>query len=87
MSRNDYNYPVRVNGLSVEVYNDFDKAMRIFNKKVQESGLLRELRERTYFEKNSETRVRKQKIARKRWLKKIERDKHIEDMQISKRRR
>jgi len=57
-------------GLKVTVQGDderaFTKAFRIFNKKVQDSRILRELREREYYEKPSIIRKRKKAIAVKR---------------------
>ena len=45
--------------------------MRKFKKKVQESGLLQELREREQYEKPTARRKRAKSKARKRWLKKV----------------
>lgn len=65
-------------GLKVTVQGDddrsFTKALRIFNKKVQDSRLLRELREREYYEKPSIIRKRKKAIAVKREEKRREGD-------------
>lgn len=69
---NDFNPKDLVPGLSVTVQDGprgFDKALRIFNKKVQDSGLLRELKEREFYEKPSARKKREKAIARKRWLK------------------
>ena len=44
----------------------FEKALRLFNKKVQASGLLRELRDREYYEKPSIINKRNKDIAVKR---------------------
>lgn len=58
-------------GLTVEVRNgDFNYALRKFKKKVQEDGILQELREREFYEKPSETRKKAKKAGRARWLKK-----------------
>jgi small subunit ribosomal protein S21 len=55
----------------VEVRNgDFAFALRKFKKKVQEDGILQELRERQHFEKPSETRKKAKAAGRARWLKK-----------------
>jgi small subunit ribosomal protein S21 len=45
--------------------------MRKFKKKVQESGLLQELREREQYEKPTARRKKAKSQARKRWLKKV----------------
>ena len=44
----------------------FEKALRLFNKKVQASGLLRELRDREFYEKPSIVKKRNKDIAVKR---------------------
>jgi small subunit ribosomal protein S21 len=60
-------------GLSVEVRNgDFNFALRKFKKKVQESGILQELREREYYTKPSLKRKKAKAAGRARWLKKLE---------------
>jgi small subunit ribosomal protein S21 len=63
-------------GLKVTVMGDderaFTKAFRIFNKKVQDSRILRELREREYYERPSIIRKRKKAIAVKREQKRLE---------------
>lgn len=61
-----------IRGSKVEVRNnDFSKAFRKFKKKIQEDGLLQELRERQYYEKPSIKRKRAKAAARSRWLKKL----------------
>jgi small subunit ribosomal protein S21 len=61
------------NGLSVEVRNgDVNKALRLFKKKVQEAGIIQEVREREYYEKPTTKRKKAKAAARKRWLKKVE---------------
>jgi small subunit ribosomal protein S21 len=60
-------------GLHVEVRNgDFNKALRIFKKKVQEAGIIQEVRDRQQYVKPSETRKKAKAAGRKRWLKKLE---------------
>lgn len=59
-------------GLSVEVRNgDFNYALRKFKKKVQEDGILQELREREFYTKPSLKRKKAKAAARARWLKKL----------------
>lgn len=61
-----------VKGLSVEVRNnDVNYALRKFKKKVQEDGVLQELRQREFYEKPSETRKKAKAAGRARWLKKL----------------
>ena len=50
----------------------FDKALRIFKRKIDNSGLLREVRERQEYEKPSETRKLAKNRAKKRWQKKMQ---------------
>ena len=69
-NNNDSN-PVK--GLHVEVRNgDFNFALRKFKKKVQESGVLQELREREFYTKPSAKRKKAKAAGRARWLKKLE---------------
>jgi small subunit ribosomal protein S21 len=59
--------------LCVIVTNDqVDKALRKFKKKVQESGLLQDLREREFYEKPTTARKRAKSSAKRRWQKKLE---------------
>jgi len=48
-----------------------EKALRKFKKKVLESGLLRELKERETYEKPTTTRKKKKAAAKARWRKKL----------------
>ena len=60
-----------VKGLAVEVRNgDFNGALRRFKKKVQEAGIIQEIRERQEYTKPSEVRKRAKAAGRARWLKK-----------------
>lgn len=62
-----------VNGSIVIVINDnVEKALRKLKKKVQESGILQELREREQYEKPTTARKRAKNAARRRWQKKLE---------------
>ena len=54
---------VKVRG---DTQRDLDKAFRTFNKKCQDSGLVKEIRERGHFIKPSETRRLARKAARNR---------------------
>lgn len=70
MRQNNNNQEKR--GLSVEVRNgDVNFALRKFKKKIQEDGILQELRQREFFEKPSITRAKAKKAGRARWLKKL----------------
>jgi len=66
------NYDKKKSGLSVEVRNgDFNKALRIFKKKVTEAGIIQEIRERQHYVKPSEQRKKAKAAGRARWLKKV----------------
>tara|TARA_B100000161_G_C33446647_1_gene367160 strand:+ start:354 stop:596 length:243 start_codon:yes stop_codon:yes gene_type:complete len=63
-------------GLRVEVRNgDFNGAMRKFKKRVQEAGIIQEIRERKEFVKPSERRRKAKAAGRARWLKKQAKEK------------
>lgn len=75
-------------GLCVEVRNgDVNKALRIFKKKVQEAGILQEIRDRQHYVKPSETRKHAKAAGRKRWLKKLEKLEGALPLDVKKRRR
>lgn len=59
-------------GNLVYVTNDnVEKALRKFKKKVAESGILQELRERETYEKPTTTRKKAKSAAKRRWKKKL----------------
>lgn len=59
-------------GISVEVRNgDFNGALRRFKKKVQEAGIIQEVRDRQEYVKPSTKRARAKAAGRARWLKKL----------------
>ncbi len=59
-------------GLVVEVHDgNVEKALRKFKKKVAESGLLQDLREREFYEKPTTARKRAKSAAKRRWQKKM----------------
>ena len=68
----DKNAPVRGPGLKVWVqHNDVDRALRKLKKKVANAGIVRELKEREYYEKPSERRRKQKARAVKRWEKQV----------------
>lgn len=58
-------------GVVVKEGEPFEKAMRRFKKKVDESGKLETLRKKEFFEKPTTTRKRKAGAAKARWQKKL----------------
>ena len=51
--------------------NNVERALRKFKKKIQDSGLLDELRSRETYEKPTNERKRKKGAAKARWRKKL----------------
>ncbi len=49
----------------------FEKALRRFKKKVQDSGLLQDLRDREFYEKPTTARKRAKSAAKNRWRKEM----------------
>ena len=48
-----------------------DKALRKFKKKIQEDGLLNDLRDREFYEKPTTARKRRKSAAKNRWQKQV----------------
>lgn len=70
---NKYRDGRKPKGLFVEVRNDdFNRALRTFSKKVQDTGILKEIKERMAYEPPSVERQRLKKQARKRWERQVE---------------
>ena len=62
-------------GLTVVVEDGkFEKALRLFKKKVEDSGLLKEVKDRQQFVKPCIERKLKRNAAKKRWQKKLSQD-------------
>lgn len=59
-------------GNTVEVRDNFEKAIRKFKKKVQDSGVLNDLREREAYEKPTTRRKRLKNLAKRRWQKRLQ---------------
>lgn len=70
MARNQNN-PKLVRGLSVEVGDNFNSALRKFKKKVDDSGLLMDVLKRQSYEKPTTERKRKKGAAKARWRKQL----------------
>jgi len=63
-----------MSGLRVEVKNgNVDAALRKFKRKVQDSGILQDVRDRQEYEKPTTKRKRKKAAAKARWQKKVQR--------------
>jgi len=62
----------KVRGNAVIVQHDnVEKALRKFKKRIMESGLLNELREREFYEKPTTERKRKKNQAKRRWERQV----------------
>jgi small subunit ribosomal protein S21 len=73
--RDDFKYNKIAQGNKVMVVNDqVDKALRKFKKKVADSGLLQDLRDREFYTKPTTQRKQAKSAARRRWKKKLESD-------------
>lgn len=63
---------MKIRGRAVIVKDDqVERALRKFKKKITESGLLNELRDREFYEKPTTTRKRRKSAAVNRWNKKL----------------
>jgi len=63
---------MKLYGKSVLVKDgNVDKALRKFKKKIQEDGLLNDLRAREFYEKPTAERKRKKSAAKNRWQKQV----------------
>ena len=62
-------------GTRVEVKDgNVDKALRKFKNKIQDNGLLEEVRERMEYVKPCVRRLKDENQARRRWLRQVEKD-------------
>ncbi|MEK6725211.1 MAG: 30S ribosomal protein S21 [Deltaproteobacteria bacterium] len=56
--------------MDIKVYgNDVEKAIKMLKRKLQNDGLFRDLKTRSFYEKPSEKKKRKQREARKKRMK------------------
>ncbi len=71
MRHNDHNNKVQGCTVFVKEGEPVERALRKFKKKVQDSGLLQELRDREFYEKPTTARKRKKSAAKNRWQKEL----------------
>lgn len=75
-NRRNRDYNPQVKGIAVEVRNgNVEAAIRKFKKKVQEAGIIQEIRERKEYVKPSTKRAKAKAAGRARWLKKLRKQK------------
>lgn len=67
------NNVVRLNGCTVFIREgeDVNRALKKFKNKIEESGKLKDLQKKEFYEKPTTTRKRKASAAKARWLKKL----------------
>ena len=70
MAKNPNNNRI-VSGLRVEVGDNFNSALRKFKKKIDDSGLLEDLKDKMFYEKPTTVRKRKKGAAKARLRKQI----------------
>jgi small subunit ribosomal protein S21 len=66
-----YSNNIAGNTVVVKDGEDFNRALRRFKKKVEESGILDDLRAKEFYEKPTTMRKRKAGAAKARWNKKL----------------
>lgn len=73
MMRDNNNGVVRLYGSTVFLKDgdDVGRALRKFKNKIEDSGKLKDLQKKEFYEKPTTTRKRKASAARARWLKKL----------------
>ena len=62
-----YKYLINLTNQVIVQHDNVEKALRKFKKRIMESGLLNELREREFYEKPTTERKRKKNQAKRRW--------------------
>lgn len=65
------NRKIKGSTVVLKEYENINQALRRFKKKIDESGLLDELRKRESYEKPTTARKRKKGAAKARWAKKL----------------
>jgi small subunit ribosomal protein S21 len=58
-------------GITVKEFENINQALRRFKKKIEESGILDDLRKNEFYEKPTTERKRKKGAAKARWNKKL----------------
>lgn len=73
MMRDNNNNVVRLYGSTVFLKDgdDVGRALRKFKNKIEDSGKLKDLQKKEFYEKPTTTRKRKASAAKARWLKKL----------------
>jgi small subunit ribosomal protein S21 len=61
-------------GITVRDNENINQALRRFKRKVEDAGILDDLRAKEFYEKPTTERKRKKSAAKARWTKKLEKD-------------
>ena len=59
------------NAVEVNEYENINQALRRFKKKIEESGILEDVKKKEFYEKPTSVRKRKKSSAKARWRKKL----------------
>jgi small subunit ribosomal protein S21 len=59
------------NAVEVKEYENINQALRRFKKKIEESGILEDVKKKEFYEKPTSVRKRKKSSAKARWRKKL----------------
>ncbi len=59
------------NAVEVKEYENINQALRRFKKKIEESGILEDVKKKEFYEKPTSIRKRKKSSAKARWRKKL----------------
>ena len=65
---------IKGTGITVKENENIAAALRRFKRKVEDAGILDDLRKHEFYEKPTTTKKRKAGAARARWIKKLEKD-------------
>ena len=66
-----FNQNMKGTGVVVKEHENINQALRRFKKKVEDAGILEDLRKKEFYEKPTTTRKRKAGAAKARWQKKL----------------
>jgi len=74
MTRNQMNHKSKGTGVTVRDNENINQALRRFKRKVEDAGILDDLRKHEFYEKPTTERKRKKGAAKARWRKKLEKE-------------
>jgi small subunit ribosomal protein S21 len=68
------NHKSKGTGITVKEHENINQALRRFKRKVEDAGILDDLRAKEFYEKPTTARKRAKGAARARWLKKLQKE-------------